>query len=668
MGDEATSSKNPGRTRSCTDDGTHIGPSASPLQITMGNNNDELIVLTRGHKCRVLCGFEIVLLFFLVAGIGAGHIYLYWHMADSADSGLWILLCLAILSCLLATSFLIRILKEVFCTTAMKEEETEELEGSALSILKRAQSLYFAITDVNGRFYLVKMYVSEVAEVVQQMINTLQIYSCMMPLGVSVLIPIGLAFGLGWNIRSTFHLDSQIKRDRQLLIDVITDLFCLVFPISYVWFAFNIPISVGRLVQITLVPTLSLLSKSSDIWEDIFKIDLQRIQKKLVLERKRSSSRKSIFRLDANAQILEEQFKYFPKSMRYAFIALNGTFAFLFIILVCFQLANQPSDEVCDRQYTEEVWSGGCAMKVPFCQKPFIANCDCAVVNLLNYSQKTLPDGFGKMSSLMHLGVYSGKLEALPNATGVNHRELVVLHVMGNHLKHVPDGIGALEKLISLYLSGNLLQQVPDSLTNLKALGTLYLSNNKLTSLPKDLEKLAQLVTLNVANNRLTVLPERLSGLKRLYELYIFQNGLTGLPKSIGDLRNLGALLAWNNAIKTIPDAIGNLGSLEMVDFRNNNLTALPSSISSLERILYFRAAGNPVCLTSDDFPNNLGTVCTQQCAVDCPSPWLGDRECDDGEYIYSFTKAFSSAIKQRSNEGCNTKTCDYDNGDCPVA
>ena len=80
-----------------------------------------------------------------------------------------------------------------------------------------------------------------------------------------------------------------------------------------------------------------------------------------------------------------------------------------------------------------------------------MGHCDCAVLNLFNYSKKELPDSFGNMSSLLHLQVYRGKLELLANATGSNHEKLIKLHVMGTNLKYLPPSIGKLGNLLSLY-------------------------------------------------------------------------------------------------------------------------------------------------------------------------------------------------------------------------
>lgn len=81
----------------------------------------------------------------------------------------------------------------------------------------------------------------------------------------------------------------------------------------------------------------------------------------------------------------------------------------------------------------------GCKVVFPFCQDSFIAKCDCTVLEMTNYTQKALPESFKDLKSLAKLGVYSGELKQLPQEIGDNHKRLIVLDVIGNKLKLLPD-------------------------------------------------------------------------------------------------------------------------------------------------------------------------------------------------------------------------------------
>ena len=114
--------------------------------------------------------------------------------------------------------------------------------------------------------------------------------------------------------------------------------------------------------------------------------------------------------------------------------------------------------------FTNEVWEG-CKVEVPFCQELFVAKCDCAVLEMTNYTQKALPESFGGLKSLVKLGVYTGQLEQLPQPIGDNHKRLIVLTVTGNKLKSLPDSVGNLQNLLSLLVFNNQLKSLPDSMS-----------------------------------------------------------------------------------------------------------------------------------------------------------------------------------------------------------
>ena len=57
------------------------------------------------------------------------------------------------------------------------------------------------------------------------------------------------------------YLDSQEIRDRLVLLDILTDIFCMVFPLLYTWLSFQIPVSIPQMLFIVVYPTLSLYSK-----------------------------------------------------------------------------------------------------------------------------------------------------------------------------------------------------------------------------------------------------------------------------------------------------------------------------------------------------------------------------------------------------------------------
>merc|ERR1711871_194870 len=143
---------------------------------------------------------------------------------------------------------------------------------------------------------------------------------------------------------------------------------------------------------------------------------------------------------------LKSQLEYFPQLVRNAFIMLNICFFLFFVSLVCVHLTTIPSSN-CSRVFTSEVWEG-CRVPVPFCRNLYIAKCDCAVLEMKNYSHHRLPQSFGKLQSLVKLGVFAGELEELPRSFGDNHKRMKVLIVVENKLKFLPPGIGKMQTLL----------------------------------------------------------------------------------------------------------------------------------------------------------------------------------------------------------------------------
>ncbi len=595
-----------------------LQPSAiGKLEIEMGN--DEAQELTRCRKCRILlCSRESIVVTVVALIIGSGQYYIF-SLAKTGLEGVWVFFALAILSCLLVLSFIIRI-----CIAIQPTKQNKKEKGKKDKTPSKIVTCYKHIFDVNGKYYLMKMYAFELFEHIQQVYSLTTIYVCLMPVEISSMMCAVLTIELLINIWATFHIGFQEMRDRLILLDIFTDIFCVAFPLLYTWFSFEIPVKIIELLLIVVFPTVSLYSKLNDIWEDYFRMDLERIeQTKKQQNSTRFRMRKSILNLSHNRDTLNTQLIHFPKWLRYVFTLLNIGFVLFFVSLISVHLATQHSTDKCSGIFTNEVWEG-CRVKVPFCQDLFVAKCDCAVLEMTNYTKKTLPESFGELTSLVKLGVYTGQLEELPQPLGDNHKRMIFLIVIGNKLESLPGSVG----------------------------------------------KLQNLLILHVFNNRLESLPDSVGKLHNLLGLLVFNNRLESLPDSVGELQNLRYFFAWNNTLTTLHKTVGNIESLISVDVRHNGLTDLPSSVSKWSKVEYLALAGNPLCADLE-IPNNLKGakgLCNQQCSVDCPSDWLGRYGCDDNDFTYMFVQRNDVPInvKPKSNSGCNTDACEYDKGECP--
>lgn len=176
----------------------------NPLQTNnIGNlevesESGETQELTRCQKCRVLCGFESIFISLIVLGIGGGLfftflLYTAFQFRFSRE-GVWVFFVLGILSCLLVLSFIVRTCiaiqpKKEKKTGDEAEVEQEEKKETRLALaLKVVIARYNDITDVNGKYYLTKMYAAEAFEHTQQVYSLTKIYLCLMPVEISSIV------------------------------------------------------------------------------------------------------------------------------------------------------------------------------------------------------------------------------------------------------------------------------------------------------------------------------------------------------------------------------------------------------------------------------------------------------------------------------------------------
>jgi hypothetical protein len=641
------------------------------------DGEDNGIRFTRTQKCRVLCGFESILVVVLTLSLCGGQVYILSFVFYNWSFS-WIFLVLFFL----AFSEAIWFAKQISNLVSRKDtventpddKKNEENGRKIYRALRPMIKTYNDWCDVNGKYYLVKMYTSEVVEHTNLILCMTRIYLCKMPVEMSVIVLAVLTMELIVNLWATFHMHTQEVRDRLILLDIFVEVFCLAFPLLYTWLSFYFEVAVEELTLLTVYPTISLLLKLHDVWEEYLNINLQRIKAENVRGKRMSRKRNSILKFSINRSTFQTQLDHFPNWARYSFSFINACFLLFFGGLIGVHLATKPSNEKCNGVLTSQIWEQ-CRLPVPFCQNPFVPNCDCAWVRLLNYTEQSLPGSFGRMASLVRLEIVIGELEYLPGSFGKDHKILSEVIVIGNRLKYLPQSIGELEKLWLLRVSNNQLTSLPESIGNLRSSVNgkgvvLDISHNQLKSLPESIGH-GNIGFLYGNFNRLASLPESIGQLENLLILQVQNNQLSSLPESIGKLDKMRVLLAWSNNLTTLPYSVGNLKSLQFVDFRHNNITKLPPTINKWNNIEYFYTAGNKVC-NDVDLPSNFDKakgLCKEQCSVDCPSVWRGDGYCGDNIQLFFYVKTYDIPldIKPKPSSGCNTKSCNYDDGDCPA-
>ena len=559
---------------------------------------------------RTIVGPGVTLLGLPLA-IGGAHLYIAYHYSyffqdisrGVLREGIWPFFVLPVLCVLLVGYCLLR------WRTYIEEEEN-------------CWSRVTGVVSMNGPFFLWKLYLLELAQVVAQTYNLSVIYTCTLPTALVSITCILLVCDKAFATYSMFQPHTPARRDRQVKIDFAVDLACLLLPLTFIWFGYRIPVGINDMLLLTVWPTLSALMKIEELFEESIKQNYANIMVKSEERRsfKMNRRRSSLFQQPVILRQAEEQAKRMPKRARLFFAGIWSLTATFYLTVGVLQLSATVK---CHPLLWEH-----CKVQVPFCRSLFTPRCNCAVLSIEGHNMTRLPLEIEDMTGLRLVTVSKGPLVEIPRLAKMtklsqmnfqkNHLEditrvqeakaLTVLDVTMNRIKSLPE-LNGLKDLFTLYASYNRIEHIPKGLNS--ALRYVKLSNNRLTRIPKDVWLNIEL--LAVGHNNLT-LPEGIYA-PSLTTLGLPSNNITVLPK-------------WNAPL------------LYSLDVRNNRLKQLPKL-----DLQYLWAAGNPLC-ESESLTRftEQGMGCTKQCARTCLDIWKGDGECD---------------------VGCDNLKCKFDGGDC---
>lgn len=86
------------------------------------------------------------------------------------------------------------------------------------------------------------------------------------------------------------------ERNFQVVLDIAIDLFFLIVPLIVLWFGYKIQISIIEILQVILIPSLSLVLKLPTLFEESVKnniahaISLEQAQVTLKVDRKHQTN------------------------------------------------------------------------------------------------------------------------------------------------------------------------------------------------------------------------------------------------------------------------------------------------------------------------------------------------------------------------------------------
>ncbi len=567
-----------------------------------------------------------------------------WHR-----QWVWLFLVLAVLYVLLVLKFLFT-WKKLATESTLRQQTMEKNRNNRLqrskSAVQRAQRAtqeakgIFEKFQMDGPWFLWKLYLSEVFESAQQCINLVSVYLCSLPVAWTSFICFGLSLDCFHTVYTLTHKNTPARRDRQVKIDAAMDFLCVAIPLSVTWFVYEVPISISEMLSITLAPICWMLCLLDDILEE--GVRHRSAQQVLKEQTRRSLSmkrrRESVFGRVSSVEMAKTQEDRVPWQVRATVASFKGLFGLFFLVLAVVHLILKPT--ACDKT----TWEKGCAIKIPFCKSLFTPTCNCASLRIENdFTLTALPNSLvDKMQGLRKVFIRNCNLTALPpNMEQLT--EMVDFEVTFNQLQSFDVDVLKWEKLIKLHLSRNNITRYNEKAvwTHLNVQG-IDLFGNALREIPIAASYLPYLYYLHIGENGITVnVPFGAESFPRLLFLYLNGNDLKAFPSANlnGGLLELG--VARCN-LKSLPLYLSNFRALKYLDVRDNNITFVDKKLKSLIENSNVEAyfSGNSVLCKIDK-----SVDCVPLCSNYCyRRNTINNGKCDNT---------------------CDTKSCQFDGGDC---
>eukprot|EP00943_MAST-04B_sp_MAST-4B-sp1_P001107 g1107.t1 len=550
--------------------------------------------------------------------------------------GVWVFFILASM-CILVVVYHLgtwnKTAKEVIKAPEKGSDETDKTRWQKLIDFKSE-------FNINGKWFLVTMYASELLESTMQTYNLIFLYTCIFPTGVILSLCLFLCVDHMYRIYVVWQPNTVQRRDTQVLIDLCVDLVCMMFPLFFMWFGFEIPFSIWETSCVVAIPTILAISKLDELMEQNVRrratMETVERQRKMSLSRQRRRS--SLFEKNSVETGVEEQDKTIGNIIKLGLTSCTILFCIFFFIsgIVAISISIE-----CD----ELLWEY-CQVKVPFCK--FQESCNCAVLTIDSHNMTSLPKSIESMTAMKKLQINHGPLTHLPEHIGALMPSLANLNLDFNRLKSLPVSLRNTANLAILYASFNELSSVPREILEHNGIMNLDLSTNNLTHLPEI--RMPQLRYFYVVNNSLTRLPDSIFEHQYLTQIVVNGNQLISIPDSIGNLKaTLRTFGASRNNLTSFPSSFQQLEKLSIIDVRNNSLAYLPDSFNKLTALTHLTVFGNPLCSNGWVGTGNVLDLmqeegCKRQCSVMCLDILLLNDFCD-----YS----------------CNVPECNYDSGQC---
>ncbi len=615
---------------------TSVELTSSPLEINVPPQNGAQITF-----CTHV-GWDGTAMLLFTSGVSGLFIWIYSKYTKSFQAvhrpWVWLFLVLAFLYLLLTILYALSWKK--LANTYSVDRPAEPGKGKN-SISQKIVKVIFMF-NINGVLFLWKLYLLEFVESINQLVNLITVYLCTLPVEISSCMCVALAVDAFYRAYQMGQPHTIFRRARQIKIDLFLDFTCVATPLILLYNAYGIPITIPEMLQLTLWPSLCIVSKTRSIFREIVRV---RANAAMILQQERRSL-KTNRRLKRSwtrvEMIAEKQYKQIPKSISSAFLVYNICYGILLSMVATVHLGiilDKPQFEHCNKI----TWEVGCKSKIPFCKSLFAPTCNCASLKLENnHSVTSLPNRLvDDMVGLRKVFIRNCNLTKLPPKME-QLTEMVYFEVSKNRLQAFNVDIREWKNLDNLVLMHNKISVYnEEALWSHPELSGLVLHNNRITLPDASRIYLPSLMFLSLKDNGLRIAQTLgRDQFPNLFHMHLNGNHLLNFPDQA--LKNqLGYLAVARCQLKSLPSYLSEFKQLVFLDARGNNITNVDDNLKLLMVRngveTYF--AGNDVCSTDSSLD------CEPLCSKHCWSRRVSnDGYCD---------------------VDCGTEECQFDGGDC---
>ena len=216
---------------------------------------------------------------------------------------------------------------------------------------KDDEGLLHELFKTNGKYFLWKIYVGEVLEMLYQVANY-TLYSCVMHdislLLYNIVMVSGTAFHV-YSLRSPNVPVGSQQKSNEVMADILLEIFSMAYPLCIMFVVNDVKIHERELLQILCFPLICMLFKLEQVWmEDIIVLyDNVRIEEALgrIDKEHRQKRRRTSYAL-REQNVVSLQNELFPeKSKRWTLVVFVVIMAFYIVmsIVQLMALARTPS-------------------------------------------------------------------------------------------------------------------------------------------------------------------------------------------------------------------------------------------------------------------------------------------------------------------------------------